>query len=219
MYAERDKQGLKNRYTWHQPDVRYQEAIKWRMLSTALRMAIGENIADKSWLDVGCGSGSFLRLLVEWGAAPDKLLGTEFLDDRLERARTISPAGIRWHLGGLDFDGGDGFDLVSAHTVFSSVLDNGERQELANAMWEKVRPGGWLLIFDFRYNNPRNPNVRKVTQKELEKWWPASDRLFCTGLLAPPLARLLIKQNYILAEILTSIFPFLRSHFVFMARK
>ena len=99
------------------------------MFSAALRTALGSDLSKTRALDVGCGSGGFLRLLVEWGARPANLLGTEFLDDRLQQAAEISQEGIAWRLGGLDFDEREGFDLVSAHTVFSSILNEGPRRD------------------------------------------------------------------------------------------
>jgi len=73
------------------------------------------------------------------------------------------------------------------------------------------------MVFDFRYNNPYNNNVRKVTRQELKQLWPHSKEQFIqTGLLALPF---ISKNNYGCAELLTALFPFLRSHFIYMARK
>ena len=175
-----------------------------------------------SLTNTGCGFGNFLRELVEWGVDSDNCIGTEFLDDRLEKARKTSPKGIYYHLGDLDFDvnrAGKQPNLVSAHTVFSSILDYRERKNLADQMWDKVRKGGWIMIFDFRYDNPSNPDVCKVTRKELDDWWPGSEKLYITDILAPPLARKLVGKSYLAAEMLTLFFPFLRSHFVYMVKK
>jgi SAM-dependent methyltransferase len=124
-------------------------------------------------LNVGCGNGKFLRQLIDWGADPANLTGTELLPDRLDTARRNTAGDVRWHLGELDSLPDGSFDLVSAHTVFSSILDDAARQRLANGMWRRLRPGGWCLVFDFRYNNPRNRQVRSVTRSELAGLWPA----------------------------------------------
>lgn len=219
VYAKRDSHGRRLLYAWHLPTVRYQEAVKARMFAKALRKALGAELEGARVLDVGCGSGDFLRTLVEWGATPANLMGTEFLEDRLRVATGVSPVDIAWRLGGLDFDIQLGFDLVSAHTVFSSIPDDLTRRDLAAAMWEKTKPGGWVMVFDFRYDNPANKDVRKVTHLELDSWWPAKERIYLLDMLAPPLARRLVGSNFLVAELLTLLFPFLRSHFVFLAKK
>lgn len=86
-------------------------------------------------------------------------------------------------------------------------------------MWDKVCVGGWIMVFDFRYNNPSNPDVRKVTRQELDSWWPDSEKIYLTGILAPPLARKIIGKSCLVAELLALLFPFLRSHFVYMVKK
>jgi SAM-dependent methyltransferase len=219
VYTERDKNGKRMLYDWHNLCALYQSAVKERMFSNMLKKSIGEDVTSLQVLDVGCGEGAFLRKLIEWGAKPKNLVGSEFLEDRLLRAASISPNGVHWHLGGLDFDNDSLFDLVSAHTVFTSILNDEDRASLANEMWEKVKPGGWIMIFDFRYNNPSNSDVRKLTRKEMIKWWPSNQSFYQSGLLAPPLSRRLVGNNYFVAEFLTLLLPFLRSHFVYMARK
>jgi SAM-dependent methyltransferase len=220
IYKDRDIGGKSNLYAWHHSYEHYFDAMKKRMVSIALHSAFGDSIDELDVLDVGCGSGDFLRTLISWGSAPEKLVGTEFLANRLEQAEAMSPDGIKWHLGEINSEIGGVFDLVSAHTVFSSVLDDDVRKSLAMDMWDKIKPNGWLMVFDFRYNNPYNSNVRKVTRQELKQLWPHSKEQFIqTGLLAPPLSRRIIKNNYGGAELLTALFPFLRSHFIYMARK
>jgi SAM-dependent methyltransferase len=219
VYDRRDRLGKKSLYGWHKHDVRYFSACKQRLFAAALHHAFGVDLSSLSVLDVGCGNGAFLRLLTEWGSNPAQLVGTEFLEDRLQVARRNSANEIRWRLDDLNFAEQDSFELVCAHTVFSSILDSGERLALANDMASKVKPGGWLMVFDFRYNNPSNPDVRKVTTSELHRWWSGDEYYYRTGLLAPPLARRMVGTNWTVAEIATGLIPWLRSHFVYMMKK
>jgi hypothetical protein len=108
---------------------------------------------------------------------------------------------------------------VSAHTVFSSILDEDLRRDLAAEMWRVLRPGGWTMIFDFRYASPRNAHVRKVTDVELLRFWPAAGRHYRTLVLAPPLGRTLAALPWLIPETLAMLMPPLRSHFIYMARK
>lgn len=206
-------------YAWHRREILQQNAERSRTLAPLLTTALGADLSSARILDVGCGTGALLRQLISWGADPSRLTGTEFQQDRLDQARRDTAAGVQWHLGGLDCAATSSIDLASAETVFSSILDPGLRRSLADEMWRIVKPGGWCMVFDFRYDNPRNPHVRKVTQAELRQYWPADQCHYRTLLLAPPIARRLARAPYLVTELLTAILPVLRSHFIFMARK
>lgn len=206
-------------YAWHRPENLQQNAARTRVLAPMLTAALGADLSSARVLDVGCGSGALLRQLISWGADPALLTGTEFQQERLDLARRNTAAGVHWHLGGLDFAASGSVDLATAETVFSSILDPGLRRSLAEEMWRTVKPGGWCMVFDFRYDNPRNPNVRKVTQAELRQYWPARQVQYRTLLLAPPIARRMARAPHLAADLLTAMLPVLRSHFIFMARK
>jgi SAM-dependent methyltransferase len=207
------------RYAWHRPEVVSQQSARARVLSRLLARTVGQDLSSVRVLDVGCGSGSFLRQLIDWGATPSHLAGTELQQDRLEHARLHTAPGVRWHLGQLDAFPDHSADLVSAHTVFSSILDEDMRRALAGEMWRVVKPGGWTMIFDLRYGNPRNANVRKVTDVELLRFWPTERRHYRTLVLAPPLSRAMARLPWLLPELLATMVPLLRSHFVYMAQK
>lgn len=220
VYTERDAAGRRSLYAWHRPEVRQQESEKEAVAASLLARTIGTNLYDIHVLDVGCGTGGFLRTLVDWGAQPSNLVGTEFLQDRLDIARRSSPPDIKWHLGGLDVAASGSFDLVVTNTVFSSILVHDDRFALAQEMWRVLKPGGWVMVFDFRYDNPSNPNVRKVVRSELRGYWPgAVNEQYQTLLLAPPIARRVIPVSRLAGEVLTATLPFLRSHFYFMAQR
>ena len=205
-------------YAWHRPDVMEQSAARMRVAGAMLAAALGPDLSGVRVLDVGCGSGGFLRQLIDWGADPARLVGTEYLADRLELARHNSAPGVRWHLGDLDFAADASFDLAVANTVFSSILEDAARAALAAEMWRTVMPGGWCMVFDFRYNNPRNKQVRKVDWRELQRLWPTPVHRHQTLLLAPPLARRLVRAPRMVGQLL-AMAPVLRSHFIYMARK
>ncbi len=207
-------------YSWHRRDVIEHAAEVRRITAALLARAVGPDLGSLRVVDVGCGSGGFLRQLIDWGADPALLAGTEYQHERLALAQARTAAGVRWHLGDLDHFAPRSFDLVVANTVFSSVLDPAARTELAGAMWDALAPGGWCMLFDFRYNNPRNPNVRRVTRTEAKRFWPgAVESDYRTLLLAPPIARRLNFAPRLVGELLTTFVPVLRSHFFYIARK
>jgi SAM-dependent methyltransferase len=207
------------RYAWHRPDIAIQHAMRTRALSRVLSSTVGTDLGNLHVIDVGCGTGSFLRQLIDWGATPARLTGTELQQDRLDLARQRSAPEVTWHCGPLSALPAASADLVSANTVISSVLDPELRQRLAADMWHVLKPGGWCLVFDFRYNNPRNPHVRKLTRTELDGYWPGQRRQYQTLLLAPPLGRALAALPALVTETLAALAPPLRSHFIYMVQK
>lgn len=207
-------------YAWHRPEVMEQDAARCRAAGVLLAATVGHDLSRLRIVDVGCGSGGFLRQLISWGARPGNLIGTEYQEDRLDQARAATARGVHWHLGDLDiFDDGS-LDLAVANTVFSSILDEQMRHQLALEMWRVLKPGAWCMVFDFRYNNPANPNVRRVSRPQVRQYWPAAaGHHYQTLLLAPPIARRLSRAPRLVSDLLATFVPPLRSHFIYMAQK
>jgi len=218
-YARRDVL-IGNRYAYYQPDLRLQISQREWALSAFLHQAFPEGLSQLSAVDVGCGTGEWLRTLINWGTLPHNLTGVDLLQSRIKMAQQRSHPDIHWHQGGIEaLPTGESFHLVTAFTLFTSILNPRLREQIATDMWARVKPGGWLLVVDFRYSNPKNKDVYKLTRKEVYKWWPSSSTHYKTIMLAPPLARLMTPHSYLLAQILGYCFPFLRSHFIYAAQK
>jgi len=103
------------------------------------------------------------------------------------------------------------FRLVIASTVFTSILDSNVRRLVADEISRVLAKGGALLWYDFAFNNPRNPHVRKVSRKELRSLFPLLTGKIRSVTLAPPLARLIAPWSLTLARLLELI-PLLRTH-------
>lgn len=207
------------RHAWHRPDIVIQAGMRARVLSRLLAAAVGTDLAGVRVVDVGCGTGGFLRQLIDWGATPEHLTGTELQQDRLDQARPRTASGVHWHCGALGALPAASADLVSAHMVLSTILDPAPRQRLAADMWRVLKPGGWCLVFDLRHHDRRNPHAGKVTRAELDAYWPARRQHYETLLLAPPVGRALAALPALVSEALAALAPPLRSHFVYMAQK
>jgi ubiquinone/menaquinone biosynthesis C-methylase UbiE len=165
-------------------------------------------------LEVGCGDGWWLRKFVEYGADQRNLRGVELLPDRVERARVLSPNiqvtqgdASRLHMP----DGS--FDIVLQSTVFSSILDPAMRRAVASEMLRVLSPGGLVIWYDMRVDNPGNPDVRGVPRSEVEALFPGCVCRFRRATLAPPLARRLAPASRALCQLLSA-FPFLLTHYL-----
>ncbi|BCO30373.1 hypothetical protein TspCOW1_04760 [Thiohalobacter sp. COW1] len=219
VYAGRDARGLRDRYAWFNADAVERECSVKASVASILYKAFGPNLEGLRVLDVGCGTGAFLRQLADWGASPETMIGTELLPDRIDTAVRLSPSSVTWHLGNInELDLDLKFDLVSLFTVLSSVVDADERLNLIDEAWQRVDSLGWLLVFDLRVNNPANHDVSRVKITELEHEVVPTSRYVNTLVLAPPLARRVTSLSRTLARILEAL-PFFRTHFIYIAQK
>lgn len=107
------------------------------------------NIDEAHVLDFGCGSGGWLRMLLEFGADPSRLTGMDLSEKRLASAKRLNPAinFVKNDGGGIPFPD-HSFDLVMQVVVFSSILDSGLAEKLAREMARVTRPGGHILWVD-----------------------------------------------------------------------
>ena len=183
-----------------------------RRVESVLREAHLVPLTGLKILDVGCGYGHFLGLLRTLGAAPSDLHGVDLLPERIELARARHPD--------LDFVIGNGeelpyphgaFDLVLLFSVLTSILDPRVQANLAAEARRMLRPGGAILWYDLRYDNPWNPHVRGLRRREITRLFPDLIPALQTTTLLPPLARRLGPFTPVLYPLLARI-PLLRTH-------
>jgi SAM-dependent methyltransferase len=174
---------------------------------------------DTRCLEIGFGFGGWLPDLISWGVNETNLHGIDLSERCVLSTRRLLPAAdLRvGDAANLPWDEST-FDLVIASTVFTSILNNAVRVQVAKEMTRVLAPGGALLWYDFRYDNPKNPNVRKVTRSELRSLFPTLVGEVRTVSLAPPLLRAILPVSRTLTSILTAI-PFLRTHLIAVLRK
>jgi ubiquinone/menaquinone biosynthesis C-methylase UbiE len=162
-------------------------------------------LTEKKILDVGCGSGTHLRRFLDYGASPTNLSGIDLLPSRIKQAQCLQPD-IDWHVGSahqLPYANAT-FDLVTSFVVFSSILDESLRQQIADEMWRVRKPGGLILVYDFVYSNPNNAAVRGVNQQKAKRLFhrPGARFDFRRITLAPPISRIIAPRAYWLATTL-----------------
>jgi SAM-dependent methyltransferase len=150
-YAERDRalseDWRTDRYHPRHPLGRLFAAHNREVVTDALN-ACDIDLASLRVLDVGCGSGWWLRQLVDLGAPAEHLTGTDLSSARLAFARSRNP-GISWieTEGQLPFPDG-AFDLVMQILVFSSIPDGDLRRQLAEEISRVTARSGQILWLD-----------------------------------------------------------------------
>lgn len=216
-YAARRDDG---RYSWLSPGHAFILHGAERGMLRALARAGVASLHDARVLEVGCGAGHWLRALVQWGAAPERVTGIDLQHARaVEARRACAPAvGLAAASGALlPFDDAT-FDIVLQSTVFTSILDASLRARVAREMMRVLKPDGMVLWYDFHVNNPRNPDVRGVTRRELRALFPGCRLELRRVTLAPPAARALAPRLWPLATLLSAI-PWLCTHYVGVIRR
>lgn len=161
-----------------------------KLLSMLSQCGVG-SLDEKKVLEIGCGTGHWLRAFLQWGALPENVFGIDLLPGRIEQARKMCPQGVHLQCGSAETTGfpDASFDLVLQSTVFTSILDPGMKQRVAAEMLRVVRPDGFVIWYDFHVNNPRNPDVRGVRKNEIRQLFPGCDIHLRRVTLAPPIGR------------------------------
>lgn len=211
-YQRREREVNSSLYASWQPAESLMRSQRKHFAAMMLHAADVFPKATDQCLEVGYGSLGWLGDLITWGVKETSLHGIELDERRAKMAREILPAAdlrlgdatsLPW--------GNDGFNLVIASTIFTSILNPDVRRIIAEEITRVLKPGGALLFYDFAANNPRNPHVRKVTRKDLGQLFPLLKGRIKSVTLAPPLARLTARRSILLAHLLESI-PFLQTH-------
>jgi glycosyltransferase involved in cell wall biosynthesis/SAM-dependent methyltransferase len=187
-----------------------------RRLYDAVRTALMQSgtfpSAERSLLDIGCGSGDLLRRLLKDGAPAGSLVGVDVLPERIQAARQSVP-GARFEVADartLPLSD-DSVDAAILSTVFSSIVKPADRGRVAAEALRVLRPGGVILSYDLRFWSPGNPNVRPIGSAELERLFPGTQISTQSMTLLPPLARRLGRATELLYSNLVAI-PMLRTH-------
>lgn len=164
-------------------------------------------------LDIGSGLGELADLIraevheVSW-------TGVDLLPEVIAESRSLRPwaTWIEASADRLPFSAAS-FEVVVASTLFSSLVSRQLERAAAAELGRVLLPGGWLVWYDLRYDNPRNPQVHRVERAALAKLFPGWHQELRTMTLLPPMARRLGRLTSLAYRPLELIPP-LRSHLV-----
>ena len=164
-------------------------------------------------LDVGCGPAT-VAVAAQAAGVEASWTGVDLLADSIETARRRAPFGtwVEASADQLPFASGS-FDVAVASTLFSSLptrdLENAAALEVARVL----SPSGYLIWYDLRYDNPRNPAVHGIDRSDLRLLFPGWSMELRSITLLPPIARRLGFAVPVAYPVLEAI-PLLRSHLI-----
>lgn len=219
VYGGRQAPQVAWRYAASRPGVRY---LRQRRDVEIRGLLARQGLVDLSAvriLDLGCGRGAELAEWLRRGARPERLAGVDLLEAFAHDACGAAPgAGIAVAAGDeLPFADAT-FDIVEQSMLFSSILDDGLRALIAAEALRVLKPGGFVLWYDFRVGNPRNADLRPVPLAEIALLFPGCRLDFRRTTLLPPLARGLGTLAFGLGRALEAL-PVLRTHYLGIIRK
>lgn len=214
VYDGRQTSEVAWRYAPSRPGVRY---LRQRRDRAVRGLLARRGIADLSALrilDLGCGRGAELAEWRRRGGTPERLAGIDLMERFAQEARRAVldvPIAVA---SGDELPFADAtFDIVEQSMLFSSILDDGMRAMVAAEALRVVKPGGFVLWYDFRVGNPRNADLRPVPPAEIARLFPGCPIDLRRVTLLPPLARALGPLAFSLGRVL-EVLPPLRTHYL-----
>jgi SAM-dependent methyltransferase len=196
------------------------QSMESAYLGALRRFGIHKRLEHARALDFGCGNGHWMARMISWGFVQENLFGADVRDGAVRAARQLLPGcHIERNVDGVLPFASDWFDVCLVNLVFTSILDEERRRQAADELRRVTRPGGVILVLDFRFNNPANPNVRMLGIRQLSALFHHCKLSEHRSLvLAPPIAARVAPWSRWLTTTLES-FPFLRTHFLAALRK
>jgi ubiquinone/menaquinone biosynthesis C-methylase UbiE len=208
------------RYSWFSPGHLFMVQERERHLLAVLARHACAPLNAKKILEVGCGTGYWLREFVKWGARPEHIVGIDLLADRVAEARRLCPETVEIRCGSaaaLSFPDKT-FDLVLQSTVFTSILDFEMKRQIASEMLRVLKQDGLILWYDYHVNNPQNSDVRGVKKGEIHQLFLGCRIVLHRTTLAPPLGRLIAPHSWLACYLLEKV-PFLCTHYLGVIQK
>jgi SAM-dependent methyltransferase len=187
--------------------------------------------SGKRVLEIGCGARGWLPDFEAWGVSRADLAGIELDEHRVQAIRQL----LSGHClnaeqqleGGADIRVGDAsqlpwatesFDAVIQSTVFTSILSDELKTNVAREMLRVTRKDGLILWYDFVYNNPTNAMVRGIKLAEVGKLFPGCSLRSRSVTLAPPVARRIVPFSWLIGEFLQAL-KVLNTHRLIVIKK
>ncbi|MBN1688950.1 MAG: class I SAM-dependent methyltransferase [Candidatus Omnitrophica bacterium] len=205
-------------YSLKQPGNRLMYDQRKEKMLELLKVAKILPLENKKILEVGCGSGIWLEDFSNWDVPQKNLYGLDLETHLIEKAKAVLPNANLSPGNAENLPWPDKFfDVVLQSTMFTSILDPRLKQKIAHEMRRVLKENGVILWYDFRYDNPKNRNVKGITGSEIRKLFPGAKVILKKATLIPFLARWLAPKFLGVCRVLSRI-PFMNSHYVGLIR-
>ena len=173
-------------------------------------------IENVTFIEIGAGGGANIDFFRSRGIKDENIIAAELLPERVALLREKYPYITVLEGDALQLNFEKSFDIVFQSLVFTSILDTDFKKRLAEKMWNMLKPGGIILWYDFKFNNPANKDVKGVGKKEIKTLFPSCNGItFYNVTLAPPVGRRVGN----LYEFVNSCIPVLRTHLIAVIKK
>jgi hypothetical protein len=107
--------------------------------------------------------------------------------------------------------------------MFVSLTSDNLRGAIASEMLRVCRPGGYLVLIDWRTPWPGNPNYKALTVREVRRLFEVGRKTDLVarrrGALVPPLGRLISHRAWPLYFLISALVPALVGQVVYVLKR
>ena len=175
-------------------------------------------------LDVGCGSGAGLIQFLRLGFQQKLMSGVDISEDRIAEAKTVMPlADLRCESADAMSYADGAFHLVFESTMFVLLPSEDTARGIAREMIRVTRPGGYLMLIDWRYGKPGSDVYKAMSSRRIAELFDVggATRVVCRerGALVPPVGRFLSRRLPSLYFAVQAVMPFMVGQVTTVLRK
>jgi ubiquinone/menaquinone biosynthesis C-methylase UbiE len=209
-----EKKGINCNNLLSNSEVLFQHLGFESSIYSALQKASLLNTKDSKILDVGCGGGGSLTRFLHLGFSPENLFGIDILEERIKEAQKKYPnlTFICDDAANMPFSENN-FDLTIESTMFVQITNEKLSSKIAKEMLRVTKQKGYILLIDWRYSKPNNPNYLGLSKKRIQDLFSvgSSTNIISqyNGALTPPVGRIISKYIPSIYFLLKGCFPFL----------
>jgi len=115
------------------------------------------------------------------------------------------------------------FDITHASAMFLQVPDKVLSGGIATEMVRVTKPGGHILVSDWRYSKPRSSEFKAVDKKRIARLFSVGNHTIVQGVfpgqMIPPAGRFFSEHLPSLYFLVRAVFPFLVGRMTTVLRK
>ena len=205
------------------PEVLFQTLARDVAMVRAMRW-IKPDSQSARVLDVGCGEGDSIWILLRLGFEPANLFGVDIQEARILQAKATNPL-VSFECAdatSLTF-GDDTFDIAMESMMFLQLTDDDIARRIAAEMIRVTKPGGIILVSDWRYSKPGSREFKGVSRRRIADLYQVGAQTeVCRtfrGPLVPPIGRFLSKYLPSIYFTIHALLPFLAGQMITVLRK